>query len=88
MGKRLKPEEIIAKLREVEVRLARSETTAQAARAIGVTEQSYYRLCKLARDCGDNPWRREYRPRLKWHIALDEGQYQAFENQRRGATER
>jgi hypothetical protein len=27
MGKRLKPEEIIAKLREVEVRLARGETT-------------------------------------------------------------
>jgi len=26
MGKRLKPEEIIAKLREVEVRLARGET--------------------------------------------------------------
>ena len=33
MGKRLKPEEIIAKLREVEVRLARGETAAQAARA-------------------------------------------------------
>ena len=48
MGKRLKPEEIIAKLREVEVRLARGETAAQAARAIGVTEQSYYR------------WRKEY----------------------------
>ena len=31
MGKRLKPEEIIAKLREVEVRLARGETAAQAA---------------------------------------------------------
>lgn len=44
----MKPEEIIAKLREVEVRLARGETTAQAARAIGVTEQSYYR------------WRKEY----------------------------
>ena len=48
MGMRLKPEEIIAKLREVEVRLARGETAAQAARAIGVTEQSYYR------------WRKEY----------------------------
>ncbi|WP_241765653.1 IS3 family transposase [Hyphomonas chukchiensis] len=48
MGKRLKPEEIIAKLREVEVRLARGETAAAAARAIGVTEQSYYR------------WRKEY----------------------------
>lgn len=48
MGKRLKPEEITAKLREVEVRLARGETAAQAVRSIGVTEQAYYR------------WRKEY----------------------------
>ena len=48
MGKRAKPEEIIAKLLEVEVRLARGETAAAAARAVGVTEQSYYR------------WRKEY----------------------------
>ena len=48
MGKRAKSEEIIAKLREVEVRLARGETAAAAARAVGVTEQSYYR------------WRKEY----------------------------
>ena len=48
MAKRAKPEEIIAKLREVEVRLSRGETTGQAGRAIGVTEQTYYR------------WRREY----------------------------
>lgn len=48
MSKRAKPEEIIAKLREVEVRLARGETAGQAARAIGVTEQTYYR------------WRKEY----------------------------
>jgi transposase-like protein len=48
MAKRAKPEEIIAKLREVEIRLSRGETTGQAARAIGVTEQTYYR------------WRREY----------------------------
>ena len=43
MGKRAKPEEIIAKLREVEVRLARGEATGQAVRSIGVTEQTYYR---------------------------------------------
>lgn len=43
MAKRAKPEEIIAKLREVDVRLSRGETTGQAARAIGVTEQTYYR---------------------------------------------
>jgi transposase-like protein len=48
MAKRSKPEEIIAKLREVEVKLSRGETTGQAVRAIGVTEQTYYR------------WRREY----------------------------
>ena len=35
MGKRLKLEEIIAKLREVVVRLARGETAAQAARSFG-----------------------------------------------------
>lgn len=43
MGKRAKPEEIIAKLREVEVRLSQGETTGQAVKAIGVTEQTYYR---------------------------------------------
>ena len=48
MGKRAKPEEIIAKLREIEVRLNQGETTGQAVRAIGVTEQTYYR------------WRKEY----------------------------
>ena len=48
MGKRAKPEEIIANLREIEIRLARGETAAQAARAVDVTEQSYYR------------WRKEY----------------------------
>ena len=39
MAKRAKPEKIIAKLREVEVRLSRGETTGQAFRAIGVIEQ-------------------------------------------------
>ena len=48
MAKRAKPEEIIAKLREVEVRMQQGETAAQAVRMIGVTEQTYYR------------WRKEY----------------------------
>ena len=48
MGKRAKPEEIIANLREVEVRLSQGETIGYAVRAIGVSEQSYYR------------WRKEY----------------------------
>ena len=46
--KRYAPEEIVAKLREAEVLIAQGRTVADAARQIGVTEQSYYR------------WRREY----------------------------
>jgi transposase-like protein len=46
--KRRTAEEIIGHLREVEVRLAEGETIGIACRAIGVTEQTYYR------------WRREY----------------------------
>ena len=46
--KRHVPEEIIGKLREAEVLIAQGRSVAEAAKAIGVTEQSYYR------------WRREY----------------------------
>ena len=38
MAKRAKPEEIIAKLREAEVRLSQGESVAIAAKSIGVTE--------------------------------------------------
>ena len=48
MAKRAKPEEIIAKLREFEVRLSQGESVGMAAKSIGVTEQTYYR------------WRKEY----------------------------
>lgn len=48
MAKRAKPEEIIAKLREAEVRLSQGESVAMVAKSIGVTEQTYYR------------WRKEY----------------------------
>ena len=41
-------EQIIAKLRTVEVQISQGRTTAQAAKKIGVTEQTYYR------------WRKEY----------------------------
>ena len=42
------PEQIISKLREVEVALAQGATVSLTARGIGVTDQNYYR------------WRREY----------------------------
>ena len=43
-----KPEEIVAKLRQVEVLLAQGKSAAEATRTLGVTEQTYYR------------WRAEY----------------------------
>ena len=45
---RYSAEQIIAKLREVEVMLSQGTTAAQACKQIGVVEQTYYR------------WRREY----------------------------
>ena len=47
-GKRSTPEQIIAKLRQVEVLTAQGKPVAEAVRAIGVTEPTYYR------------WRSEY----------------------------
>ncbi len=44
--KRHTAEEIIGKLREAEVLIAQGRSVAEAARAIGVTEQSYYRWRK------------------------------------------
>jgi transposase-like protein len=46
--KRHTPEQIIAKLREAEVGLAKGQTTSQVCRQLGVTEHTYYR------------WRKEY----------------------------
>ena len=46
--KRHKPEEIVAKLRQVDVLLAQGHTVADAIRSIGVTEVTCYR------------WRNEY----------------------------
>jgi transposase-like protein len=46
--KAFKPEQIIGKLREVEVLLSQGSTVSEASRKIGVTEQTYYR------------WRKEY----------------------------
>src|SRR5271168_3184376 len=41
--KRHKPEEIIAKLRQVDVLVSQGKTVAEAIRAIAVTEVTYYR---------------------------------------------
>ena len=46
--KRHKPEEIVAKLRQVDVLVSQGQSVADAVRAIGVTEVTYYR------------WRQEY----------------------------
>ena len=46
MGKRHKPEEIVAKLRQVDVLTAQGRTVADAVRQIGVTEFTYYRWRK------------------------------------------
>ena len=44
MGKkRYKPEEIVSKLRQVDVLTSQGQTVAQAIRSIGVTEVTYYR---------------------------------------------
>jgi transposase-like protein len=46
--KRFAAEQIISKLREAEVGLARGRTVGQVCKKLGVTEQTYYR------------WRKEY----------------------------
>ena len=42
------PEEIITKLRQIEVETSKGQTVPQACRAAGITDQTYYR------------WRKEY----------------------------
>ena len=46
--KRYSPEQIIAKLREAEVELAKGQTTPQVCKKLGISDQTYYR------------WRKEY----------------------------
>ena len=41
-----KPEEVVAKLRQVDVLVSQGQTTADAIRSIGVTEVTYYRWRK------------------------------------------
>jgi len=47
-NKRHKPEEVVAKLRQVDVLTSQGQSVADAVRAIGVSEVTYYR------------WRQEY----------------------------
>ena len=42
-GKRNTPEQIVARLRQVEVLTGQGKSVAEAVRAIGVTEPTYYR---------------------------------------------
>ena len=46
-GKREKPEDIVAKLRQIEVLQGQGMTTAEAVRDVGTTQQTYYRWRKL-----------------------------------------
>ena len=48
MGKRFKPEEIIIKLREVEIQQGKGLDINAACRQVGITDATYYR------------WRKEY----------------------------
>lgn len=47
--KRHKPEEIVAKLRQVDVLVSQGQSVADAIRSIGVTEVSYYLYGRLSR---------------------------------------
>ena len=47
-GVRLKPEQVVAKLREIEVKLSQGKDVLTACREAGATDKSYYH------------WRREY----------------------------
>ena len=46
MGKRLGAEQIVAKLRQIEILIGQGKSTALACKDAGVSEQSYYRWCK------------------------------------------
>lgn len=46
--RRVRPEQIIAKLREAEVALAQGQAVTHVCRKLGITDQTYYR------------WRKEY----------------------------
>ena len=57
-GKREKPEEIVSKLRQVEVLQGQGITIADAVRQIGVTQQTFYRWRKLYTGMGRSQLKR------------------------------
>ena len=57
-GKRDKPEEIVVKLRQVEVLQGQGASVADAVRQIGVTVQTYYRWRRLYGGMGREQLRR------------------------------
>ena len=57
-GKRPKPEEIVSKLRQVEVLQGQGVSIADAVRQIGVTQQTYYRWRKLYGGMGREQFKR------------------------------
>jgi transposase-like protein len=70
MGRpRFTPEQIIAKLREVDVVVGRGSTAVEACRQIGISEQTLYR------------WRKEYGGRLRPQHRGDVWSYDFVEDQ-------
>jgi len=63
--KRYKPEEIVAKLRQVDVLLSQGQNIVDAIRQIGVSEVTYYRAPGVRRaenragEAPEGPWARE-----------------------------
>ena len=73
-GKREKPEEIVSKLRQVEVLQGQGMTIADAVRQIGVTQQTFYRWRKLYGGMGRSQLKRlkeleKENQRLWWTVS-------------------
>jgi transposase len=59
--KKHKPEEIVAKFRQVDVLVSQGRAVSEAVRSIGVTQFTYYRWRKdwaLSRHWSERQWRR------------------------------
>lgn len=80
-AKKHKPEEIIGKLREVEIILGQGGTTAEACRRIAVSEQTYYRWRKEPRRCPPKPARSRRRDEVigcPADILMDDGTHRRY----------